>query len=176
MFIDPRTAIKEGWVTGIVDEEKQVQPNAIDYTLDKAFGINDMNPFYLSETKKVMKGSHPIDPQPINNTGDEWGWTIRGKSMLDGLSDMYVELPEGVAAILVPRSTLVRNGLFTQNGLYDSGFKGHIGTVVHNRSHFEATLGQGVRIGQIVFVEAQTAGMYAGGYNHDKDTDLEYQK
>lgn len=176
MYIDPRTAIKEGWITGIVDEEKQVQPNAIDYTLDKAFEIIDYNPFYLSETRKVMKGSAPIEPENISSGPVEQGWIIKGGDMLDGLSNMYVTLPEGVAAVLVPRSTLVRNGLFTQNGLYDSGFEGHIGTVIHNRSKSEAIIGQGTRIGQIIFVEAQTAGLYAGGYNHDKGTDLEYQK
>jgi deoxycytidine triphosphate deaminase len=182
MYINPKIAIQEGWITGIVNEEKQVQPNAIDFTVDKAFTINETD-FYLTEDFKGMRGSSELEPRLFGYDDPDSpqdtrlnGWRILGEGMLDCLSNMYVNIPEGVAAVLVPRSTLVRNGLFTQNGLYDSGFQGHIGTVIHNRSKWPAYLGVGTRIGQIIFVEAGTASMYSGSYNHDKGTDLDYQE
>ena len=175
MIINPLKAIEEGWVSGIRNPEVQVQPNAIDYTLDKAFRLEHDSTFMINEDRKVMRGSSEYAPGPIFMNGqkvEENGWIV--EDMIDVLSDMYVKLPEGVAAILVPRSTFVRNGLFTQNGLYDSGFEGHIGTILHNRGN-NAVVGQGTRLGQVMFVEAGTAGLYAGGYNHAEGTDLEYQ-
>ena len=175
MIINPQEAISQGWVSGIRNPEIQVQPNAIDYTLDKAFRLEHNTHFIINEERKIMRGSFEYNPHEVFVNGElveENGWMVDG--MIDVLSDMYVKLPEGVAAILVPRSTFVRNGLFTQNGLYDSGFEGHIGTILHNRGDV-AVVGQGTRLGQVMFVEAGTSGLYAGGYNHAEGTDLEYQ-
>ncbi len=177
MIIDPREAVSNGWIEGIVNPEKQIQPNAIDYTLDKVFRVELDLPFLINETRKSMRGFNPYEPGPAYINGEvveENGWIIDEHSMIDCLSDMYVRLPEGVAAMLIPRSTFVRNGLFTQNGLYDSGFEGHIGTILHNRAG-TAVVGQGTRLGQIMFIEAGTSGLYAGGYNHEQGTDLDYQ-
>ena len=169
MFINPQKAINEGWISGITNPEKQVQPNAIDFTVDKVFNINDEESFAIDESGKVMKGSTLYEPE-------SGGWLIEGRGMIDCLSDVYCDLPEGVAAMLVIRSTLARNGIMLVSGLYDSGFKGHIGFLLHNRSDSTAHFGCGTRVGQIIFVQADSAGVYAGGYNHDAGTDLEYQQ
>lgn len=174
MFINPTIALEEGWISGIVNHDKQVQPNAIDYTINRAFTIKTSE-FVLTETQKQMRGGKEIPVVPRNGVGEE-GWVLYGHMMLDALSDMYVSLPEGVAALLVPRSTLTRNGLITANGLYDSGFQGHIGTTIHNFNNGPAFIGRGTRIGQIIFVDAAAAKSYAGGYNHGEGSALEYQK
>ncbi len=163
MYIDPRTAISKGWITGIINPEKQVQPNAIDFTLDKLFKINDWNTFEISESGKQMRGGD--EAIAIPDRDDNWFWELDANSVYDGMSDIMVDLPEGVACELIIRSTLNRNGLFLTSGLYDSGFKGHIGFAIHNRSGL-ARIGTHTRIGQIKFVAAETSGMYAGGYNH----------
>ena len=175
MFINPQTAIKNGWIKGIKNPEKQVQPNAIDFTADKAFQINQEY-FYVSETYKQMRGSNPVNPRPTYYESEPINsWFIEGGGMLDFLSDIYVDLPEGVAAQLVIRSTLARNGLQLMSGLYDSGFKGHIGFLLHNRHEFEAIIAEGTRVGQIIFVQSESSDLYKGGYNHDMGTDLRYQ-
>ena len=169
MFINPQTAIKNGWITGIKNPEKQIQPNAIDFTLDKVFIINDEESFGISEDEKVMKGSTPCPPQ-------SGGWMIQERGMIDCLSDMYCDLPKGVAAMLVIRSSLARNGLLLVSGLYDSGFKGHIGFLLHNCSNSTAHFATGTRVGQIIFVHSTSSHLYAGDYNHESGTDLEYQQ
>jgi deoxycytidine triphosphate deaminase len=186
MIIDPRIAIEEGWVTGIANPEKQVQPNAIDFTADRAFRI-DFKPFYVSEEQKVMRGSVPAARRTVSGTSPHdplcqvegnqaWLLSTSGTyRSLDILSDMFVKLPEGVAAQLIIRSTLARNGLILRSGLYDSGFEGHIGCVIHNLHNWDAYIAPGTRVGQIFFVEAGTSGMYSGSYNHDEGTALEYQ-
>lgn len=176
MFINPKTAISQGWITGLTNPEKQIQPNAIDFTADKAFEISQSD-FYVSESFKQMRGSEPVDPKPTFYEAEARNsWFIGGGEMLDFLSDVYVSLPEGVAAQLVIRSTLARNGLQLVSGLYDSGFKGHIGFLLHNRHQHEAIIAQGTRVGQIVFIQAERAGLYQGQYSHVVGTDLEYQQ
>lgn len=176
MFINPKTAIQEGWITGLFDLDKQVQPNAIDFTADQAFEVSYQD-FYVSESYKQMRGSEPLEPRLTYYEADNKpSWIIPGRGMLDFLSEVYVDLPEGVAAQLVIRSTLARNGLILTSGLYDSGFKGHIGFLLHNLHEHDAVIAQGVRVGQIIFVSSDSAGSYAGGYNHELGTELDYQK
>jgi deoxycytidine triphosphate deaminase len=168
MFIDPRIAIAEGWITGIDNEEKQVQPNAIDFTLDRLFTINETNAFHISEGGKKMRGGEELHPlTPRNDTLPYW--TVAANSVHDAMSNIYVTLPDGVAAQLIIRSTFNRNGMFLTSGLYDSGFEGHIGFALHNRSG-AAYITPGTRVGQIIFVKSESAGMYAGGWNHEQGT------
>lgn len=176
MFISPKKAIQEGWIQGIKNPDKQIQPNAIDFTADKAFSVDPNEDFYVSERTKKMRGGELVEPyQTYYEAEPTLSWIIPSRDMFDFLSDIYVDLPEGVAAQLVIRSTLARNGLLLTSGLYDSGFKGHIGFLLHNLHHNDAVIAQGTRVGQIIFVSTDKAGLYSGGYNHDEGTELEYQ-
>lgn len=173
MFINPKHAIQEGWISGIKNEDVQVQPNAIDFTLDRLFSISDnefiicADPANTFKEIKQMRGGAEIDPVLDRRTKVELFHLNTGS--YDILSDIYVELPEGIAALLVTRSTFIRNGLFLIAGLYDSGFKGHVGCVLHNLKSL-AKVQKGTRVGQIIFVSSETAKMYAGSYNHELGT------
>jgi deoxycytidine triphosphate deaminase len=167
MFINPKIAIENGWVSGIVSEEKQVQPNAIDFTLDRLFSINPTS-FHISEGGKKMRGGDEIQPVLDRRENIDY-WRLDSNSVYDGMSNIYVDIPDGVAAMLIIRSTFNRNGIFLTSGLYDSGFKGHIGFAIHNRS-VQAFISPGTRIGQIIFVESENALQYAGGWNHAEGT------
>lgn len=170
MFIDPRIAIEKGWVRGIADQSLQVQPNAIDFTLDHVFTISEnrfiicKDPQNPKKEMKQMRGGTEVNVAPDRATDVQF-FQLLPKSSYDILSDMFVTLPEGVAALLVTRSTFVRNGLFLVSGLYDTGFSGHIGCVLHNMGA-HATVEKGTRVGQIIFIEASNSGIYAGQYNH----------
>ncbi|MEM4258050.1 MAG: hypothetical protein QXL17_02720 [Candidatus Thermoplasmatota archaeon] len=169
MFINPKIAIEKGWIKGNI-EQKNIQPNAIDFTLDKLYKVNDWAEFYISESGKEMRNGTEalIISNPSNFFVGDF-WKLEANSVYDGMSNMYVEIPDGVAAYLVVRSTLNRNGLFITSGLYDSGFRGHIGFVIHNRSG-AAYIAPGTRVGQVIFVESENALRYAGGWNHNQGT------
>jgi deoxycytidine triphosphate deaminase len=168
MFISPKVAIENGWVTGITNEDKQVQPNAIDFTIDHLYTISNRNEFVISENEKQMRGGKQISPEPDVTSTEEW-WYIEPNTSYDGMSNIHVKLPEGVAAQLIIRSTFNRNGIFLTSGLYDSGYEGAIGFALHNNSG-RARIAPGTRIGQLIFVKSDSEGMYAGGYNHKKGT------
>lgn len=163
MFIKPTVAIENGWIKGIRDHAKQVQPNAIDFTLDTLFGLEAAAPALVSEAYKTMRTTYTMPTTPRG------GWHLERGVVYDGTSEMYVEVPEGVAAILYTRSTLARNGVFLLSGLYDSGYKGHIGFTIYPIGG-GLEIAPGTRVGQIAFVSAESAGMYAGGWNHAEGT------
>ncbi len=180
MIINPKVAIEKGWIKGIHNEELQVQPNAVDFTIDRVFGINDLNPFIIcndpdnaGKELKQMRGTGSMEPVPDRRTNVLF-YNLLPKTSYDILSDVYVSIPEGVAALTIIRSSFCRNGLFVTSGLYDSGFSGHVGCILHNMSG-AAKIEQGVRIGQIILVEASTAKMYAGGWNHTIGTEAPHQ-
>lgn len=175
MFISPKTAIENGWIKGITNEQLQIQPNAIDFTLDRLFfGNGDdfiiskdpMNPSKELKQMRMMSESLPIEDR---RTGVNL-FHIEPSSVYDGMSNMYVEIPEGVVAQLVIRSSFNRNGIFLTSGLYDSGYKGHIGFALHNRSWGRAKIEIGTRIGQITFADSTNVGTYKGGWNHQQGT------
>lgn len=168
MFINPQVAIDNGWVTGIANPEKQIQPNALDFTLDRLFSIYQDNTFVISEEGKQMRGGKEMLPFQDGRSETKF-WNLEAHGVYDGLSNVTVDLPEGVAAMLIVRSSLARNGIFLTSGLWDSGYKGPIGCQIHNRS-FTAKIGQGTRIGQLIFVKSDNAGTYEGGYNHEEGT------
>lgn len=170
MYINPKTAIDNGWITHSdlqtsEDWKKYLQPNAIDFTLDVLFSINENNTFVISEEGKTMRGGSKLDTI-IDRSSGVSAWNIQPNSVYDGMSKITVKLPEGVACELIIRSTFNRNGIFLTSGLYDSGYEGPIGFAVHNRSG-PAKIAVGTRIGQIKFVASDSAGTYAGGYNHE---------
>lgn len=161
MFINPKHAIAEGWVKfpEWMDEafqQKCIQPNALDFTVDHVFSITE-DPFVISEAGKEMRTQHKLLPT-------ERGFLL-DVGCYDAMSDFYVTVPAGVAAHLITRSTFNRNGLFIQSGLYDSGFKGNCGFVIYNMGG-PAIIAPNTRIGQLIFTTSEDSGkLYAGGYN-----------
>lgn len=175
MFINPKTAITEGWIThpecntyqDWVDN-KFVSPNAIDFTLDIVHKINANVAFHISEQGKKMRGT--AEYPPIHDRREDIKyWKLEPNSVYDGMSNMFVNIPENVCAELIIRSTYSRNGIFMTSGIFDAKYSGHIGFALHNRLG-EAYIGTGTRIGQIKFIQSDSEGEYAGGYNHVKGT------
>jgi len=167
MVINPRLAIKKGWVLipEGVDMDKCIQPNAIDFTIDKVFTIDSQKPFYINESNKHMRGGPELIPSPVLDPMNEVHhyWKL-DTGIYDGMSNFFVDIPEGVAALLIIRSTFNRNGLFITSGLYDSLFSGSVGFAIHNRSG-AAFISPGTRIGQLIFIHSDSTGGYAGRYN-----------
>lgn len=182
MFISPQTAIDNGWIRksdGTAIAQAAIQPNAIDFTVDRVFYTVDNGPVARNfkvadvvvdgELKTVKEFPVFAELGAEEDTDPKFDrvpmWKLSPRATFDILSDYYVELPEGVAAMLVVRSTFNRGGLFVTSGLYDSGYKGNIGAALHNNGSMDAYIGKGVRVGQIIFVSSDSIGSYAGGYN-----------
>lgn len=180
MFISPQTAIEKGWIKrqdGTEIAAEFIQPNAIDFTIDRVFTTNtaESGVFKVADVvvdgvvKTVKEFPKFFELQPAEDVDPKFDrvplWTLYPRQAFDFLSDFYVEVPEGVAALLIVRSTFNRAGVFVTSGLYDSGYKGNIGAALHNNGNTTAYVGKGTRVGQIIFVQSESVGSYAGGYN-----------
>lgn len=162
MFANPKDAIDNKWIifpewVNPQDYDKFIQPNALDITLDRVFKHEDKDQaFILSEEHKVMKKQVEIQPEHGYFSID---------TLVDVMSDFYINVPQGMAAYLIGRSTLNRNGLFVTSGLYDQGFQNYIGFMLHNRGN-TSFIAPHTRVAQVIFVKSDDAGiMYNGEYN-----------
>lgn len=180
MLFNPEEIAKKNIISG----SYKLQTNAIDFTLDSLFNI-DNQISYISNDKTHVEHQKqyaaplldadtirknyllPIYREVTDDTARVSGWLLQPNTSYDGTSNVYVEVPEGMAAFLIVRSTLNRNALRLTSGLYDSGFKGHIGFVLHNGVG-ETFIEQGTYVGQICFIESNNAELYTGGYNTEK--------
>jgi deoxycytidine triphosphate deaminase len=159
MLANPKKMIEKGYVRNLFDTNKQIQPNAIDWTVDAVSLLDPTDEITITENQKNFRSQSPT-------SADKDGlFILEPYQQYDVFSDMYVVVPEGKAAILVLRSTFVRNGLVLASGLYDSGFKGNIGAVLHTNG-CKIRIGKGTRLGQIMFIDSESVGTYAGGYNN----------
>lgn len=166
MFISPEVAINEGWIThpdcsSLEDwkERKFVNPNAIDFTIDRLFKVDETTTAVITETTRTFRDTPEV---PTNTDGM---WVLAPRTVYDGMSFMHVEVPNNVACMLVNRSTFNRCGAHLNSGLYDSSFQGNIGFTLTNRSGGLITA-PGTRVGQIIFINSEAAGKYAGIYNN----------
>lgn len=168
MIANPVEMIEKGYIRNLFDPKKQIQPNAIDWSVNRINEFDDIGgptigSFYISELGKSMRKQRLLEPQLLNG---ESVWALQPHTEYDIGSDVYVEVPEGYAALLVLRSTFVRNGCWLASGIFDQGYKGHIGAMLHT-GNAAGIIGVGTRIAQIMFIHSNTVGntVYAGGYN-----------
>ena len=157
MFISPKKAIEEGWISEPPNAD-HIQPNAIDITADKIFKVNETNTFSFSSEGKTYRNREEIINPSV--------WKLE-KGIYDIVSNYYVELPPNVAGYLITRSTLNRNGVFIQSGLYDSGYKGPVQCMLYNLFG-ETILEPHIPVAQFVFVDSASHSTYKGGYNTSK--------
>lgn len=167
-LINPRNAIENGWLQfpewmDAEFREKCIQPNAVDFTIDRVFVPTGENLFFISEQAKQMRDMTELHTEHKSIDESRY-WRLDGHRAYDFMSDFHVTVPQGVAALLIVRSTFNRNGLFVTSGLYDSGFDNKIGACLHNRGD-TAFVAPRTRVGQIMFVESDSAKLYAGVYN-----------
>lgn len=171
MIKNPQKIAESSAITGTF----AVQQNAIDFPLDELFIISQQWG-YLSNDKSLVKHKfrQPVQltsnvnylqvDQAVSGEHDAMGWVLMPNTSYDGISNVYVEVPEGMAAMLVARSTLNRNSIKLTSGLYDAGFKGHIGFVLRNETG-HTFIEKGTFVGQIIFFDADNAALYSGAYS-----------
>lgn len=151
-----------------VDNEKDVQPNSIDLRIDKVF-LPQQGVFILSEEKRVHRGSKELQTKRFQDE-DDW-WALQ-PGFYEIVFKNEIKLPKGEAGFVIPRSTLVRNGVYLATGLYDSGYEGIMVSGLHVTT---ATfyVKKGTRLAQFLLFEAETLRKYDGAYGSRKQHDNE---
>ena len=161
MLINPKQAIHAGILRN-VEDDNQVQPNAIDFTVDQLFEVDGDSPAEIRKDGKTLRTLKPVELI-------DGKWHLRRGVAYDIQSKMYSTLPAGTAAMIWTRSTLVRCGAILASGLYDTGYQGHVGCVIFPIGG-DIVIEQGARVGQIGILQSASNGTYAGSYNHGEGT------
>lgn len=157
-------------------QEGDSQPNACDLRLDKVFKINN-DVFELGESHKQMRTTTPIET-------DSDGYFNLDVGSYEVVMENKIAVGSGDAGFVITRSTLNRNGVFLTSGLYDSGYgidaktgEVHYGVMagVMHVSVGGVRLQRGVRVGQYLSFNAETAHLYDGAYGFHKQHDTKYK-
>ena len=148
--------------------EKDIQPNAIDVRADRIFTIGD-DLFQLSEEGKTHRSSAELLPHVLT---EDW---VLEPGAYDIQTDIEVTIGDGEAGRVIPRSTLVRNGCFIVSGLYDTGYSGSLGCVLHVTCG-PLKLSRHTRIAQFLLFEAENIKQYDGNYGKESKHDEKYIK
>jgi dUTP pyrophosphatase len=151
-----------------IDNNKDVQPNSIDLKIDKVF-MPQQSVFILSEERREHRGAKELSTRVFNNEPD---WWCLQPGFYEIVFQNEIRLPKGEAGFVIPRSSLVRNGIYLATGLYDSGYEGMMVSGLH------VTVGpfyvkKGTRLAQFLLFEAETLRKYDGAYGNRKQHDNE---
>jgi dUTP pyrophosphatase len=161
--------IKEkGLVTGYINLDTQLTPNGFDLTVDKVYEFDSAGALDFSNKERIVPGGKEILPQKMNS-GDKFGWWNLKKGAYKIRTNETVNIPNDLIAIAFPRTSLLRMGGFTQNGVWDAGFKGKSEFVLVVENPNGIKLKQNARITQLIFTKInETEKGYDGIYSEGK--------
>lgn len=161
MFINPKAILDQGIIQlpANVNADNVLQPNGIDLQVAEIFRIENANNTvfigddiatrHLPTTKLIGDSQNTYKLEKFTSYKIETGYKI--------------QIPDDMVAYIFTRSTLNRNGILVGSGLWDSGFKGFVGTTLYPFK--DVCLHLPCRVAQIAFLRAESAHLYAGTYN-----------
>lgn len=161
MIINPQRAIDEGWITFPEEplNDKQLQPNGIDIRLKIAWKIPIHKPFKLLNHKTCHLNKYRCE----QSLYEDHPTMLFERGLAYSVESFeFVKIPNNIVGMVYGRSSLNRNGVFCRASVYDSGFEDFIGFTMYPFVPFEAHYG--IRVAQIVFMEAESAHLYHGQY------------
>jgi len=141
-----------------VDSGEQRQPAGFDVTLNKLFSYPKDGSYVLGISKTVNSALEEITP---NKDGE---YELKHDAYVAELNEV-TSIPEDSIGILLPRSTLLRNGLDIRSALFDPGYSGQpkVMLVCHRP---KARIARFARIGQLIMIrsEGKFGSLYSGRY------------
>ncbi|MFB6086539.1 MAG: deoxyuridine 5'-triphosphate nucleotidohydrolase [Halodesulfurarchaeum sp.] len=147
-------------------EAEQVQPNGVDLRLDAI--LEPVEPGSIFRDGTTIGERDPLETVALED-GD--GSESREGYRLDpgGYVLQYAEtvsIPEEHVGFLLPRSSLMRNGVMLNTAVWDAGYTGRGEGLL--QVHHEIELERGARVAQLVLAAADHEGTYAGSYQGER--------
>jgi deoxycytidine triphosphate deaminase len=143
-----------------VDPAHQSQPAGYDVTVSKAF--------------EYPKESHKLSVEKTENSAlaeifpnQEGYFVFQTGAYLIELNEITT-IPKDVIGILLPRSTLLRNGLDIRSALFDPGYSGQPKVMLV--CHRPASIQRYARVGQLVLFRSggEFSSQYSGRYQGER--------
>lgn len=145
--------------------EHLIAQNGIDLPMAKLYRLDHTTTGQVNG--KVRKFPKRLEMIPID------GEYILYPGFYEFTTDIEVSIPTQAAGLIIPRSSLLRNGIFVTSGVWDSGFSGKLSGFLNNTTCLVA-LGVHERVGQFLMFSAEAHQLYNGFYQNTGST-LEVQ-
>jgi deoxycytidine triphosphate deaminase len=171
MFTYPINAITNAEVLS----DSSYQINGIDVTCDRLFRLTtnsntviplDGKTTHTNQMEILTHHQHTLNDNTRASalTKDDHWHLVGNVVAYPFMSDIEVEIPDGFCGWLITRSSLNRNGVIVQSGLYDAGFKGNIAGTLYKFNNNTVSLERGCRVAQFILAKAESRGLYNGQY------------
>lgn len=153
-------------------EEKQIQPNGVDLTLDKVLQLEGMavigdDTYSLPvRTEATRVGTDHPDVDEEDHIEIEQAYSLNPGGYVAVYNEEVIEIPENHIGIVWPRSRLLRSAAHLTTAVWDTGYSGRgEGALLVNH---ETLLQEDMRIGQMTLVEAESFGKYEGQHQGER--------
>ncbi|MDD5044728.1 MAG: deoxyuridine 5'-triphosphate nucleotidohydrolase [Candidatus Omnitrophica bacterium] len=157
-------------VEDYVDLETQVTPNGFDLTVRAISEFDSAGALdFSNKERKTPQGKEVIAQK--QQPQDRFGWWELKRGAYKIASNEIVNLPKNLIAMAFPRSSLLRMGAFSQNGVWDAGFQGRSEFILVVENPHGIKIKQNARLIQLVFISIDEVDKgYSGIYqnNHQK--------
>lgn len=150
-----------------INLDKQLTPNGFDISLSKVFAFNSQGHLDFSNSERVIPAGKELIPQK-NNSEDKYGWWDLPAGAYKVRTNETVNLPNNLTALGFTRTSLLRMGGLTQNGVWDAGFKGKGEFILLVSNPQGIKIKQNARVVQLVFLGVDETEEYQGIYKHLK--------
>lgn len=150
-------------IADCINVEKQVTPNGFDLTVGRIFEFDASGALDFSNNERVLPQGKEMVPQK-RNPEDTYGWWELARGAYKIMTNETVTIPNNMLALGFTRTSLLRMGAFTQNGVWDAGFKGKSEFILVVENPFGITVKENARIVQLVFFAIDETESYKGIY------------
>lgn len=154
-------------IEGGIDLDAQLTPNGFDLTIGSIFEFTSAGALDFSNKERILPQTKELIAQK-KSPQDTFGWWNLTKGIYKVKTNETINMPNNLTACAFTRTSLLRMGVFTQNGVWDAGFcgKSEFALVVENP--LGIYLKQNARVVQLVFFPVDATEEYNGIYKNLK--------
>lgn len=145
-------------VSNLIDEDAQLQPNGVDFSIAKISLLSGVGTLGFSNTDRELPNVGQLE---LSN--DSYTHLKKGCYLVE--FNEHVCLPNNVMAIGRPRSSLLRMGATVNTAVWDAGFKGVSQSLLVVETDYGINLYNSARVMQVVFIKTtKHTEAYSGVY------------
>lgn len=152
-------------ITGYVNLDIQLTPNGFDLTAAEISCVNKRGALDFSNSERIVPEAEPV-PLKKKNDADSFGWWHLKKGAYKVRTNETVHMPVDMIAWAFSRTSLLRMGAFTQNGVWDAGFSGKSEFLLIVENEAGIDIKQNARLIQLVFIPIEETEGYNGIYQN----------
>lgn len=151
-------------IEGYFDLDCQLTPNGFDLTVGNVSKFSAPGALDFSNKERYIPESEEILPKKRSES-DNVGWWNLPKGVYKIKTNEIINLSDDLIAMAFTRTSLLRMGVFAQNGVWDAGFKGKSEFLLIVENPWGVWLKQNSRIVQLLFKRIHQTQKYNGIYN-----------